>query len=613
VVGNLSTVYSVGRERVDLAAKEKKMVMVYWIYPVDTTFALVNGPCKVSGASWGHELNVAWMDSAGAILDRGRTVFAIEQDGRPADSPASAKTESLTAAQAFDLRYCGYLHNPAYRSGDDPSVRLEIGGKPVSGLTQGLAPSGLTAWLARLPASAAGVKAVLTLKIPSCRLVEAWLLDPGAANGPQARRLYYLDDDDQFTFTIPACSDKAVLVMELMAGVDPRHGDRSAADTRVAEPLASMVAKGEKEFGPFRSLLQDVDGKRVTTPAQWNANRAKVRETIWKALGAAPEPRTTPFDPVVLEDQAIPAQALFSGVTRGYTRRKVSIRSRADERMNLWMLIPQGIGPFPVVVALHQTVQDGKDEPVGLGGFYNVLNFGPFLASRGYLVVAVDSLGAGERWDPETLTSDIAKRQKDPAWSLMGEQLRDHVRAVDYVETLPFADRNRIGTVGHSLGGQSAGALAAIDDRIHAAVVSCGFTLMRTEKDAADLYASPCSPPIMSSSRIVSLNFRKFLEAPVASRKLPFDFDDIMALWGPCAVYQHDVRDELWHNAAQVAQAAQRLQELYQFLGVPQKYYVRYSRQSHCFPAWVQPEAWDWLDYWLKGAEESAKPPGATR
>ena len=54
-------------------------------------------------------------------------------------------------------------------------------------------------------------------------------------------------------------------------------------------------------------------------------------------------------------------------------------------------------------------------------------------------------------------------------------------------------------------------------------------------------------------------------------------------------------------TAAQVAQAAVQVQSLYRSLGAADRFRVVYSNQAHCFPAWVQPEAFDWLEYWLKG------------
>lgn len=601
VIGHLGVVYGLGRERVTLAAGEKKVVTACWLYPVDTTYNLPNGmTIKEAGASWGHEFRAAWMDSEGRILNRGTTVFAILQDGRPKESPEPAETEKLDAKAAFELRYSGYLRNPVYKNVTDASVTLEIGGKAAGSMTSGEAPSGLIAFLAKPGAITLSAPAVLTLKNPSQHLVHAWLLDPGRAGGPAARRLWHRVDNDRFLFNIPACSASATLVMELR-GCDARRGDGSADDSRSGFPLAEMAARGDKQFGPYRSLLQDAEGKPVTTAAQWNERRAKLKDAVWKALGASPEPKATPFEPQILSEESVPTRAWPTDVTRGYTMRKVSIQARAGSRMNLWMLIPQGLGPFPAVVALHQTVQDGKDEPVGLGGHYHVLNFGPFLASRGYVVVAVDSLGAGERWDAEKSTSDIARLQKNPAWSLIGERLRDHIRAVDYLETLPFVDKNRIGAIGHSLGGESTAYLMAMDERIRAAVPSCGFTMLRTMKKEDDVYTPRVeAPAIMSNTAGLSKEFGKYLDAPIEKRKLPFDHDDIMSLWAPRAVYHHDVWEELWPNAPQVAQAAVKVQDIYKLLGMPEKYYVRYSRQAHCFPAWVQPDAYDWLDYWLR-------------
>ncbi|MCC6443547.1 MAG: prolyl oligopeptidase family serine peptidase [Armatimonadetes bacterium] len=62
---------------------------------------------------------------------------------------------------------------------------------------------------------------------------------------------------------------------------------------------------------------------------------------------------------------------------------------------------------------------------------------------------------------------------------------------IDYLESLPYVDRSRVGVIGHSMGGESSAFLAAMDDRIAAAVPSCAFTLMRNLNDAADIYALP--------------------------------------------------------------------------------------------------------------------------
>jgi dienelactone hydrolase len=585
VVGNLDTVYGIASQALELAPHEKRLVWVAWSYPTDIIFpSLPGGPVRVAGASWGHEYHAAWRDSAGHIQDQGQTVFAIGQDGIPAEKEP-AKTQPVTTRQAFTIRYSGYLQNPAFTPATSPAeIVLQIGGRPGGALLQGTAPSGNIAFLAKLSPSAQTTHAIVTFPVSGHRLQEAFLLDPDDSQGPRTQRLYHLTDGKTFAFDIPAVGPDATLVLETVA-----------APPYVAPvPLSEMVALGEQKYGPIRSQRQTADGKPLTSTAQWAARRKQLRTTIFKALNVTPEPATTPFDPRQVSEDCVAPQSWLDGVSRAYIRRKVSIQVRPGERMNVWLLIPQGIGPFPAIIALHQTVPEGKDEPVGLGGFYYILNYGPFLTSRGFVVVAPDSPTVGERVNALTDSAyqTTAQTAHDPTWSLMGERLHDHIRVLDYLQTLPFVDGKRIGAIGHSLGGESTMMLTAMDDRITAAALSCGFTLLRTFEGAADIYAPP-------HSAILSGNFRKLLQVPIKERKLPFDFDDCMALWAPRPVFMHDVKTELWANAVQVAQAAEETAKLYRFLGADGKFYVIYSNQTHSFPEWVQPDAFDWLEYWL--------------
>lgn len=56
----------------------------------------------------------------------------------------------------------------------------------------------------------------------------------------------------------------------------------------------------------------------------------------------------------------------------------------------------------------------------------------------------------------------------------------DMQRGLDYLETRPEVDAARLGCVGHSLGGQQTLFLAALDERVRAAVSSCGFASMKS-------------------------------------------------------------------------------------------------------------------------------------
>ena len=62
---------------------------------------------------------------------------------------------------------------------------------------------------------------------------------------------------------------------------------------------------------------------------------------------------------------------------------------------------------------------------------------------------------------------------------LQTKMVWDMQRGLDYLESRPEVDPARLGCIGHSLGGQQTLFLAALDERVRAAVSSCGFASMR--------------------------------------------------------------------------------------------------------------------------------------
>src|SRR5258708_6315986 len=64
--------------------------------------------------------------------------------------------------------------------------------------------------------------------------------------------------------------------------------------------------------------------------------------------------------------------------------------------------------------------------------------------------------------------------------SLQTKYLHDLSCAVDLLTSLPSINPERLGVIGHSLGGLQALWLAWYDPRITTAVSSCGFGLLRT-------------------------------------------------------------------------------------------------------------------------------------
>ena len=93
----------------------------------------------------------------------------------------------------------------------------------------------------------------------------------------------------------------------------------------------------------------------------------------------------------------------------------------------------------------------------------------PRWAERGYFVLCIDRPYHGERQGD----SEDAIRRKGLV-KVWGEYVYDLMRAVDYIETRPEADQDRIGMFGLSMGGMEALLLSSLDPRVGVVVSVAG-------------------------------------------------------------------------------------------------------------------------------------------
>ncbi|MEA4903650.1 MAG: acetylxylan esterase [Petrimonas sp.] len=131
------------------------------------------------------------------------------------------------------------------------------------------------------------------------------------------------------------------------------------------------------------------------------------------------------------------------------------------------LYIPDGNGPFPAVVVAMGHSRNGKLYPE-----YQAL--GQTLALNGYVAIAIDPWGAGERTtvhgEFEYHGANLGASLLNVGETLMGVQITDNMRAVDLLSSLPFVDNENIGATGASGGGNQVMWLAAADERIKAVV-----------------------------------------------------------------------------------------------------------------------------------------------
>jgi len=170
-----------------------------------------------------------------------------------------------------------------------------------------------------------------------------------------------------------------------------------------------------------------------------------------------------------LHQEPHPLDLEFHGdiAREGYKVQRVSFASGPGIRVTGNLYLPDGKGPFPAVVNLHGHWSQGKLAA-------QVQERGHALAQVGIVTLTVDAAGAGERAEVEREWSYHGAAKAAELFlagdSLLGLQVRDNRRALDVLQALPMVAGEKLGATGASGGGNQTMWLAALDDRVKAAV-----------------------------------------------------------------------------------------------------------------------------------------------
>lgn len=341
------------------------------------------------------------------------------------------------------------------------------------------------------------------------------------------------------------------------------------------------------------------------------------REQVERALSYSP--RSVPLD----------IRYVSSVQRKGYKRHLISFAGTEAYRVPAFLLVPEGQGPFPAIVALHdhggyyyfgkEKIVDIDNPHVSLVDFkrtyYGGRSYADDLAQRGFVVIITDAFYWGDRkltyenppkdyiralagLDPGTkeyinafndfMEARCVDLNTDLAFaglSWLGIVNYDDRRSIDVLESLPQVDKTRIGCVGLSGGGFRSTYLAGMDPRIKAAVIVGWMSTL---------------PSILS---IEHSTHGGLYDAIGAHRYL--DHPDVATLAAPeCAILVEDcLRDRLFTRKG-MEDADEKIRSTYSQLKHPERYQARYYDVPHSFTVPMQEDAFAWLEKWLKRAGE---------
>jgi dienelactone hydrolase len=236
---------------------------------------------------------------------------------------------------------------------------------------------------------------------------------------------------------------------------------------------------GEKQGEPWAEVPESFRSMKIpewpvpTDLKRWQeVDRLRTQETLVRLLGERP-PRPDPKQVKVVsrEDQG------------DYILERIEFHNGVDMVVPGLLLIPKKRnGPAPAIIGLHG--HGSTKESICTDPKSSQL-IGPLLAQRGYVVAAIDAyfngdrIGKGPAGKRDNKAGQEASLFKLYLWqgrTLWGMMLRDEQCLIDYLETRPEVDKQRIAATGMSMGCTRSWWLAAIDERIKAIVGVACFT-----------------------------------------------------------------------------------------------------------------------------------------
>ena len=331
----------------------------------------------------------------------------------------------------------------------------------------------------------------------------------------------------------------------------------------------------------------------ISDKESWESKRQSILRRSRVMLGAAPQ----------VSGDVVAPKVLTETHRAGYNELKVQFPSGTGDVIKGSLLIPDSAtasSPHPAIIALHST-GPGATQAVGLTPGENQ-GYGMELAKLGYVGLAIDVISAGERVYPgyEPYYTNAFYKEY-PAWSAMDKMISDHRKGLDYLCSLKMVNPDRLGCVGHSLGGYNAFFLQAFDSRIKAAVSSCGFTPMGKTDSPYQLARSDWF-----------VHFNPICRDCIRSGMILCDMHEIMALCAPRPLFNYSAKKDaiFCHASAEnesdfigwwqaVDQALNQVSMVYEMSGASDQFVRVEGDGGHDFPPDVRERAYQWLDKML--------------
>ncbi len=321
-------------------------------------------------------------------------------------------------------------------------------------------------------------------------------------------------------------------------------------------------------------LLYCLDAEGQKRPIQsaddWACRRAHILENMQLVMGPLPTAdRSAPPAYEVLEEKDFTS----------YIRKTIRYQADPGGPVSAFLFLPKNADkPHPAMLCLHPTSPLGKRIVAGEGEKPN-RNYALELAERGYVALAPDYPGFGD-------DVEARKRLYEQGYaSCTMKGIWNHIRGVDLLQSLPEVDPERIGCIGHSLGGHNTLFAGVFDPRLRVLVTSCGFNTF----------------PKYMNGDLTGWTHDGYMPriAEVYGKdpgKLPFDFTEVLGALAPRAVFINAPLHDANFEVSGVRDAVNAARRVYSLYGAEEQLQVVHPDAEHDFPNEERLKAYTFVD-----------------
>ncbi len=335
---------------------------------------------------------------------------------------------------------------------------------------------------------------------------------------------------------------------------------------------------GEPDNKTYDTFIQSLgaalraDDKPPADRKAWDERRTALRAAMFAAMG--------PF-----ADKECPLQPQDRGILKreGYRIEKLLFQSRPDVWVAASAYVPEGIkGKVPAVLAVHGHYAWARRDPA-------IQAYCLGLVKLGFFVLVVDAFGAGERHPTPGAGAYHGALLGASLWpagqTLLGMQVYDNRRAVDYLLTRPEVDGGRLGVTGSSGGGNQTMYAGALDERFKAVVPVCSVGNYQ-----AYLQAACCVCEVLPGAL-------RFTEE-----------GDVLGLVAPRALMVITrTQDSFQFSVSEADKSLERAKAIFKLYDSENRVVHPSFESPHAYNQAMREAMYGWMTQWLKG-EGDGKP-----